>query len=47
MYSRYYHDLQFNEFVFKSVVWKKGDESFPKMPFGLGVGSNPGPLASE
>ncbi len=34
--------------VFKSVVWKKGDESFQiNAVLGLGVGSNPGPLASE
>ncbi len=36
-----------NEIVFKSVVWKKGDESFRKMPSRPGVGSNPGPFAPE
>ncbi len=33
--------------VFKSVVWKKGDGRFRNAILGLGVGSNPGPLAPE
>jgi hypothetical protein len=28
-------------------VWKKGDESIPKMPSGSGWESNPGPLAAS
>ncbi len=28
--STWHHKLQVNELVFKSVVWKKGDESFQK-----------------
>ena len=41
MTSQYY-------IVFKSVVWKKGDESFQiNASLGLGVESNPGPLAPE
>ncbi len=39
---------QYITIVFKSVVWKKGDESFRiNAVLGLGVGSNPGPLAPE
>ncbi len=35
-----------NEIVFKSVVWKKGDDcSIPKIPFGSRCESNPDPLA--
>jgi len=26
-----------NEIIFKSVVWKKGDESFRKMPAGVRI----------
>ena len=44
-----YNMTSHNLIVFKSVVWKKGDElEFPKNAIlGLGVGSNPGPLAPK
>jgi hypothetical protein len=43
-----YNMTSHNLIVFKSVVWKKGDESFRKNAIlGLGVGSNPGPLAPK
>ncbi len=43
-----YNMTSHNLIVFKSVVWKKGDECFRKNAIlGLGVGLNPGPLVPK